>query len=96
MANETNTDTADRRLVEAIAWNIDRLVNLDVSGYGVIAALYDAALAHYGGPLCLQAARRLAAGLNGGGHFIVTSGWLMPGFYPYGETDGPIGAAAPA
>ena len=76
-----------------IAENIDRLVNLDVSGYGVIAEIHQAAREHYGAPLSWLAAERLRAALGEGGTFFVTSGWLMPGFYPYGETDGPIGAA---
>ena len=80
-------------LVEHIAEGIDRLVNLDISGYGVIGELYEAARAHYGGPLCLTAARRLRDVLGPGEYFCVTTGWLMPGLYPYGETDGPIGAA---
>ena len=80
-------------LVEHIAENIDRLVNLDIGGYGVIDALYQAARARYGGPLSLLAARRLQAALAPGDTFCVTTGWLMPGIYPYGETDGPIGAA---
>ncbi len=80
-------------LERLIAENIDALVNLDVSGYGVIGALHRAARAHHGEPLAALAARRLAAALKPGDDFIVTCGWLMPGFYPYGETDGPIGAA---
>jgi hypothetical protein len=75
-----------------IAENIDRLVNLDISGYGVIAAIHDAARVHHGAPLAWLAAERLRAALGEGGYFLVTSGWLMPGCYPYGETDGPIGA----
>jgi hypothetical protein len=85
--------TGNDPLHALIAENIDRLVNLDVSGYGVIAAIHEAALAHYGAPLAWLAAERLRAALGDGGTFFVTSGWLMPGFYPYGETDGPIGAA---
>jgi hypothetical protein len=86
-------DDKRRSLTEAIAWNVDRLINLDVSGYGVIGQLYEAACAHYGGPLVLRAAERLRQALAPGANFLVTCGWLMPGFYPYGETDGPIGAA---
>jgi D-glutamate cyclase len=76
-----------------IAENIDSLVNLDISGYGVIADIHQAAREHYGAPLAWLAAERLRAALPDGGYFFVTSGWLMPGCYPYGETDGPIGAA---
>jgi hypothetical protein len=86
-------DNELEHLVQLIAENIDRLINLDVSGYGVIGDIYRAARAHHGEPLTLLAARRLRQALSPGDYFFVTSGWLMPGFYPYGETDGPIGAA---
>lgn len=81
-------------LLDLIAENADRLVNLDISGYGVIGALYQAARAHHKRPLALLAAERLRDALRPGDTFFVTSGWVMPGFYPVGETDGPIGAAA--
>jgi hypothetical protein len=80
-------------LLSLIAENIDRLINLDVSGYGVIGEIHAAARAHYGAPLAWLAAERLRAVLSDGGTVFVTAGWLMPGFHPYGETDGPIGAA---
>lgn len=80
-------------LIELIADNVDRLINLDISGYGVIAHLYKAARALYDRPITLVAARELQERLQGGGTFLATSGWVMPGTYPYGETDGPIGAA---
>ena len=79
--------------VERLARTIDQVVNLDISGYGVIDALYAAAIAHYGGPLTLKAATALTERVKPGDWFCVTTGWLMPGLYPYGETDGPIGAA---
>jgi len=80
-------------LNELRADTIDRLVNLDVSGYGVIQALHAAARAHHGRPLAMLAAERLAAALAEGDHLFVTAGWILTGSYPYGETDGPIGAA---
>jgi hypothetical protein len=80
-------------LHELIADNVDRLVNIDVSGYGVIGHLYAAARGLSRRPVCLEAADRLKSCLGAGDYFFVTSGWLMPGFYPYGETDGPIGTA---
>lgn len=81
-------------LLHLIAENVDRLVNLDISGYGVIRTLYEAARAHYRQPLTLLAAERLRGVLKAGDYFFVTSGWVSPGFYPVGETDGPVGAAA--
>lgn len=80
-------------LVDLIADNVDRLINLDVSGYGVIAHLYKAARALQDRPITLAAAQRLREKLADGGNFFVTSGWIMPGTFPCGETDGPIGAA---
>ena len=82
----------DRVALGRIAETIDRLVNLDISGYGVIDALYHAAREHYGAPLSMLAARALRRSIASGDWFCVTTGWLMPGLYPYGETDGPIGA----
>jgi len=81
-------------LVDLVAENVDRLVSLDVSGYGVIGELYAAARAHHRRPLTLLAAERLRDTVEPGDHVFVTSGWVMAGFYPYGETDGPVGAAA--
>ena len=85
--------TLSNPLLSLIAENIDRLVNLDVSGYGVIGEIHQAARAHHGAPLAWTAAERLHDVLSDGGSFLVTCRWQMPGFYPYGETDGPIGAA---
>jgi len=81
-------------LVDLICENVDRLVTLDVSGYGVIGALYAAARAHHRRPLTRLAAERLRRAVRPGDHVFVTSGWVMAGFHPYGETDGPVGAAA--
>lgn len=80
-------------LTAQIADNVDHLINLDISGYGVIRKIYAAARAHHREPLTLLAARRLIESVKPGDTVFATSGWLMPGFYPYGETDGPIGAA---
>lgn len=80
-------------LVELIATNVDGLINLDISGYGVISHIHRAARALHDRPLTLVAAQRLRELFASGGTIFVTSGWIMPGTYPYGETDGPIGAA---
>ena len=81
------------KLVDLIAENVDRLINIDFSGYGIIRQLHEAATALYERPVTLEAAERLRKSLGDGDFFFVTSGWVMPGYYPYGETDGPIGAA---
>lgn len=81
-------------LIELITDTIDRLINLDISGYGVIDHLYKAARGLHTRPITLHAAQQLRERLEGPGETVfVTSGWVMPGTYPYGETDGPIGAA---
>jgi D-glutamate cyclase len=80
-------------LIDLIADNVDRLINLDISGYGVIGHLYEAARSLHDRPITLVAAQQLLDRLRNGGTFFVTSGWVMPGTYPYGETDGPIGTA---
>ncbi len=81
-------------LLHLIAENVDRLVNMDISDYGVIGGLYKAARAYHKRPLTLLAAERLRRALAPGDYFFVTTGWVLPGFFPVGETDGPIGAAA--
>ncbi len=88
--------TTDKRLalLNLIAENVDGLVNLDISGYGVIRPLYEAARAYHKRPLTLLAAERLKRAIGPQDYFFVTTGWVMPGYYPFGETDGPIGAAA--
>ncbi len=81
------------RLVTHVGENVDQLVTLDVLSYGVIGPLYRAARALQGGPLCLEAACRLRERMRPGGGVIITTGLILPGHYPYGETDGPIGTA---
>jgi len=94
MAERGNTSRSRAALLDLIAENVDRLVNLDISGYGVIGALHQAARAHYKRPLAHLAAERLHRAVRPGERVFLTSGWVMPGYYPVGETDGPIGAAA--
>jgi hypothetical protein len=94
MVRTAKTARARRGLLDLIAESVDRLVNLDISGYGVIGALYEAARAHHRRPLTLLAAERLRQAIRPGERVFLTSGWVMPGYYPVGETDGPIGAAA--
>jgi hypothetical protein len=95
-ARRSSASRRDKRagLLDLICENVDRLVTLDISGYGVIGALYEAARAYHGRPLARLAAERLQRAVRPGDHVFVTSGWVMAGFYPYGESDGPIGAAA--
>ena len=80
-------------LTNLIAETIDKVITLDVSGYGVIGELSLAARTLYGRPPSMLAAERLLAACEGGGTVFITTGWTLPGMFPYGETDGPVGAA---
>ncbi len=80
--------------IRQIGENVDQLVTLDVMCYGVIGPLYRGARAAQSDvPLCLQAAALLRERLADGGTALITTGFILPGHYPYGESDGPIGAA---
>lgn len=80
-------------LLQQIGENVDRLVTLDVLSYGVIGPLYEGARRLQGGPLCLRAAEILKARVQPGSGVLMLTGLILPGHYPYGETDGPLGAA---
>ena len=74
-------ESQEHALERLIAENIDALVNLDVSGYGVIGALHRAARAHHGEPLAALAARRRAPRLSPGRAarpFLGTSSARLP------------------
>lgn len=81
-------------LTDLIGNNVDQLVNLDVSGYGVINTLYRAARERQGQPLTLLAAEKLIAAVKPGDFVFLTGGWILPGYLSHGENDGPIGCAA--
>ena len=80
-------------LLRQIGENVDQLVTIDALSYGVIGPLYRAARATKEGPLSLEAARLLRQSLKSGATALLTTGLILPGHYPYGETDGPIGTA---
>lgn len=75
--------------------SIDRLMALECRNVnqGMLAALYDAARAVVGGPLCQAAAERLVAAVKPGDAVILTTGAGGPPWLFNGETDGPLGAA---
>ncbi len=86
--------TPDDELIWQIGENVDRLIAIDVLSYGVIDALYRAARRANGdAPLCLTAARLLRERVSPGTTVVLTTGLILPGHHPYGETDGPIGTA---
>lgn len=81
-------------MILQIGANVDQIVTLDILCYGVIGPLYREAVQRQGGgPLCLKAAGMLQERVRPGDTVIITTGLILPGHYPYGETDGPIGTA---
>jgi hypothetical protein len=58
-----------------------------------LATLYKAARSLAGEPLCAAAARRLEAALYPGAAVLLLTGAGAPPSVPWGETDGPLGAA---
>ena len=53
-----------------IAEDIDRFVNLDISGHGVIAGIHQAVREHYGAPLPRLSAERQRVALPDDGTFF--------------------------
>lgn len=84
---------ASEALLHQIGLNVDALTSCDLLSYGVIGPLFERARDRQGGPLSLRAARLLADSLDGGGSALIATGLILPGHHPYGETDGPLGAA---
>jgi hypothetical protein len=82
---------ADQKLLK-VGEAIDSLCTIEITGRGVVRDLYLAARAAQGGPLCLAAARELAARVRPGDAVVIATG--LP-TYPWysGEQDGPVGAA---
>jgi len=84
----------DDEMIRQIGENVDRLISIDVLSYGVIDTLYQAARrANRDAPLCLTAAGLLCERVPPGATVVLTTGLILPGHHPYGETDGPIGVA---
>ncbi|MEX2631257.1 MAG: glutamate cyclase domain-containing protein [Tistlia sp.] len=85
---------ASEALLHQIGLNVDALISCDLLSYGVIGPLFERTRERQGGgPLSLQGARLLAERLNDGGSALIATGLILPGHHPYGETDGPLGAA---
>ncbi len=71
---------------------IDKLCSIEITGRGVIGALYAAARSRQGRPLCLHAADLLAKRVGRDDVVIIATG--LPTFPWFsGEQDGPVGAA---
>ena len=86
-------------LDDMIGEAIDRLVNVEMrfsSGMprGMIHRLYDAARTKQQRPLSTLAGEALMNRLSAGDRVLIVTGAGAPPWLPFGETDGPIGAAA--
>jgi hypothetical protein len=79
--------------MQQVGENVDRLVTIDFPSYGVIGPLSAGARALQEGPLCMRAAELLAERVTPGSTVVILTGLIIPGHHPYGETDGPLGAA---
>lgn len=76
---------------------VDRLVTVDLSARGFITILYDESRKLAGdAPLCLTAAREIAARTSPGQPVIIATGLPIRGWFgaEMAENDGPIGAAS--
>lgn len=84
--------TGEHEKVLTVGEAIDGLCTIDVTGRGVVRALFTAARAARGGPLCLTAAQELTRRVHPGDVVVIATG--LP-TYPwfFGEQDGPVGAA---
>jgi hypothetical protein len=81
--------------IESIGKDIDKLINIDISGRGIIDKLYAASYKKNATSLTMSAARKLKESLKPGDVVLIATGfpvfaWLSEGLV---ETDGPIGAA---
>src|SRR3989442_12890121 len=75
-----------------IGEGIDRVVNIEITGRGVVGELYAAARRGKETPLCLEAASTLLGRVQKGSVVILATGLTT---YPWfaGEQDGPVGTA---
>jgi D-glutamate cyclase len=78
--------------------NIDRVCTVEMRGRGLprgkTLRLYERARARQGGPLSMLAAEGLREACRNGGTVLIGTGFGDPLFLPFGEVDGPVGAAA--
>ena len=77
----------------------DRLMTVEVRPVtgglppGLVVRMYEACRRYHGEPLSTLAARRLAEVVGQGKTVLIVTGFGVPPNLPFGETDGPPGAA---
>ena len=84
--------------IHDIAESVDRLITVDTCAphipRGSIVPLYNAAVKSVGKPLTLAAAEELKEACAEDRWVIISTGFVLKPYMPYGESDGPIGAVA--
>jgi hypothetical protein len=84
--------------IHDIAESIDRLITVDPCAphipRGSIVPLYEAAVKLLGKPLTLAASEELKNACKEDRWVIISTGFVLKPYMPYGESDGPIGAVA--
>jgi hypothetical protein len=79
---------------------IDRLMTLEIRPLkgglppGIVVPMYEVCRAHHGGPLSMAAAVALKSAVKPGSTVFIATGAGVAPKLPFGETDGPVGAAA--
>jgi hypothetical protein len=78
--------------------SVDHLIALDIQWpgrpRGMVDSIHQACRRHVGGPVCLSAASGLLKRVTKDSTVIISTGFVLPPFFPLGETDGPPGAVA--
>ena len=86
--------------LEIIAESIETLCTVEMTcigpGRGIVRPLYEAVRAAYNGFPTLLAARALTARVSPGDPVVLSTGVVIPGYLPTGESDGPAGIAVMA
>jgi hypothetical protein len=81
-------------VLTAIAENLDLQMQVSVRARTIVPRLYAAARARQGDqPLTLLFAQQLLSRVQPGDVVLINTGWIVPGFDYWGESDGPVGAA---
>ncbi len=89
--------------IEVLGEQVDRLATLELdhregddtrTSRGKIETIYRGARKKSSGPLCLEAAKRIIESQKKSKNVIVSTGWVIPFWYPHGEMCGMIGTVA--
>ncbi len=82
----------------ALGESVDHLITTDLKWPGPLSghidAIHEACRKLVGGPVCLAAAEAIRKKVHKDSTVFISTGFLLPPFFPFGETDGPPGAVA--